>query len=68
MKKLNLEQTVNEKLKKYSYYEDILKNEDLCNILKACETLNYYINFHRENKELTEELSEIVAELIAEDY
>ena len=68
MKEKSIENTIVEKLKKYSYYKDIQENKDLYNIMHAYETLKYYINFHRENKELTEQLAEIVAELQAEDY
>lgn len=68
MEEKSIENTIVEKLKKYSYYKDIRENKDLYNIMHAYETLKYYINFHRENKELTEQLAEIVAELQAEDY
>ena len=68
MEEKSIENTIVEKLKKYSYYKDIQGNKDLYNIMHAYETLKYYINFHRENKELTEQLAEIVAELQAEDY
>lgn len=63
-----IENIISERLKKYIYYKDIQENKDLYNIMYAYETLNYYINFHRENKELTEQLAKIVAELQAEDY
>lgn len=68
MEEKSIENTIVEKLKKYNYYKDIQENKDLHNIMHAYETLKYYINFHRENKELTEQLAEIVAELQAEDY
>ena len=68
MEEKSIENTIVEKLKKYSYYKDIQENKDLYNIMHAYETLKYYINFHRENKELTEQLAEIVVELQAEDY
>lgn len=63
-----IENIIAERLKEYSYYKDIQENKDLYNIMHAYETLKYYINFHREDKELTEQLAEIVAELQAEDY
>ncbi len=68
MEEKSMENTIVERLKKYSYYKDIQENKDLYNIMYSYETLKYYINFHREDKELTEQLAEIVAELQAEDY
>lgn len=63
-----IENIIAERLKEYIYYKDIQENKDLYNIMHAYEILKYYINFHRENEELTEQLAEIVAELQAEDY
>lgn len=64
MKKQNVKSTVKENLKNYNY----INNKDLYNIMHAYEILKYYINFHGDNEELTEQLSEIIAELQAEDY
>ena len=68
MEEKSIENIIIERLKGYNYYKDIQENKDLYNIMYAYETLKYYINFHRENEELTEQLAEIVAELQAEDY
>lgn len=68
MEEKSIENIIIERLKGYNYYKDIQENKNLYNIIHAYETLKYYINFHRENEELTEQLAEIVAELQAEDY
>ncbi len=64
MKKQNVKNYVKKQLKNYNY----INNKDLYNIMYSYETLKYYINFHRDNEELTEQLSEIIAEVQAEDY
>lgn len=63
-----LKEYLNETLKTYEFYDEMMKNKNLYNIIVAAETLNYYLNFYNPQEEQTEDLFDIVADITANDY
>lgn len=63
-----LKEYLNETLKTYEFYDEMMKNKNLYNIIVAAETLNYYLNFYNTWEEQTEDLFDIVADITANDF